>query len=630
MCGIVGYLNPNGINEDVKSYIHFATQKLNNRGPDYQDVKHFPKASLGHARLSILDTSSKSNQPFFDRNREFVMVFNGEIYNYKELKEELESEGITFQTTGDTEVLLECYKKYGTSFLNKLNGFFALAIYDIKNEETILARDRFGIKPLLYFNDQRQFIFASEMKAITVFGIEKTMDMASVYTYFQLNYIPEPHSIYTEIKKLSPGHYLKIDRANKIQKIPFFQLNYGTEGHSYTNLSYDAAQKRVISLLDQSVEKRLVSDVPLGTFLSGGIDSSLITALASRKVKHLNTFSIGYKDEPFFDETKYALEVSKKYMTNHHVFKLKNQDLLESLYETLEYIDEPFADSSALAVNLLSKYTASHVKVALSGDGADELFSGYHKHMAEFLVRQKGVKNTLVKSLHPLWDALPKSRNSQLGNLIRKFNKYSKGSKLGIKERYWSWASLMNEAEAKNLLLKEFPSKTYVSRKANTLSYLTSSDFNDVLLTDVNLVLTSDMLRKVDLMSMRNSLEVRTPFLDHELVRFAFNLPAHYKIDRKMKKKLLQDASRELLPDVLYNRPKKGFEVPLHKWFTKELKSYIEKEIIAEDFIREQNLFNPTYVKNLWTKVNSSSPEDSPANMWALIVFNSWYKRQID
>lgn len=628
MCGIVGILKTHPLSDTEISALKSATQKLNKRGPDFQSTYHNSQIGFGHARLSILDISEQGNQPMFDEDQSVMIVFNGEIYNFKSIREELSSFGYEFKSSGDTEVLLKAYKHYGTAFLNKLNGFFAIAIHDFLKKETILARDRFGIKPLVYYKDESQIIFGSEIKAITEFEIDKTLDNTSIFTYFQLNYIAEPHSIYKEVKKLEPGTYLKIDEQNRIQQIPYFQLSYGTDQHQYTNLNYQSAKEKFINLMDASVQKRMISDVPLGTFLSGGIDSSLVTALASRHTEKLETFSIGYADEPFFDETRYALEVAKKYKTNHHVFKLKNKELLDSLESTINYLDEPFADSSALAVNLLSKYTSEHVKVALSGDGADEIFSGYHKHMAEYLIRQKTTVNEIIAVLEPIWNLLPKSRNNKIGNVIRKLSKFSKGSKLSVKERYWIWASLLREDETSNLLLKSADFNSYQNRKDNILKHLKNSDFNDVLFTDLKLVLRSDMLRKVDAMSMLNSLEVRTPFLDHELVKFGFEIPATYKIEKNFKKKIVQDAGRELLPESLYNRPKKGFEVPLLKWFRNELSGFIHSEIISKEFLLEQNIFNPTYVEGLWNKVNSKSPDDAAANLYAIIIFNSWYKRQ--
>lgn len=628
MCGITGVLANHELNSSFEESTKKSLHRLRFRGPDASNYSRLEHAILGHTRLSIIDTSSKANQPFWDNTNRYCIVFNGEIFNYKSLKADLEKQGVQFRTNSDTEVLIELFIKNGTSFLNKLNGFFSFVIYDKLERSALAARDRFGIKPFIYYKTENEFYFSSEMKGIMEYPIPKNIDNSSIYTYLQLNYIPEPHSIISDIKKLEPGHYLKIDSNNRIQKIPFYQLNYPQENQKYSHISYDEAQIEFLRLMDLSVERRLISDVPIGTFLSGGIDSSLITAIASQKVDKLSTFSIGFADQPLFDETEYALLVSKKYNTDHHVFSLSNNDLLDSLHDTLDYIDEPFADSSALAVNALAKRTKQHVTVALSGDGADELFAGYHKHMGEFLMRQNGAKQKIVKGLRPVWESLPKSRNSKLGNLFRKLNKFAEGAKFSSADRYWLWASLMNEADASNLFSKKAKPEVYAKRKLQHLAYLNDSkDFNDVLLTDLNMVLKSDMLRKVDLMSMANSLEVRTPFLDHEMVNFAFSLDSSYKINKHMKKRIVQDAARDLLPEELYNRPKQGFEVPLLNWFKTDLKDLIHNDLLSEKFIKDQNLFNSNAVNQLLSQLESNNPKDAQANIWALLVFNSWWKK---
>ena len=630
MCGITGIIANYALSYDELARTEVAVKRLEKRGPDATGIVNYGSTILGHRRLSIIDTNAASNQPMEDASRRYSIVFNGEIYNYKALKADLIEKGYQFINESDTEVLLNGYDCYGTAFLNKLNGFFAFVIYDKQEKTSLIARDRFGIKPLLFYKKENAFYFASEMKALLEFDIPREIDHTSLYTYLQLNYVPEPHSMIKDVKKLKPGHYLKIDAQNRVQKIPFYQIDYPKVEGQYADLSYDQAKQKFLEILDRSIERRLAADVPLGTFLSGGIDSSLVTAIASTKVKNLSTFSIGFKDDPHFDETEFALAVAEKFNTNHHVFSLSRNDLLTSLYETQDYIDEPFADSSALAVNALSRETKKHVTVALSGDGADEMFSGYHKHMGEFMMRQKGVKQQMVKKLSSVWSALPKSRNSSLGNLIRKLDKFAVGSALNKDERYWLWASLLSEAGASNLLLKRPQKESYLKRKEEILAVLSKgNDFNDVLYTDVNLVLQSDMLRKVDLMSMANGLEVRTPFLDHELMNFAFSIPASYKINGQMKKRIVQDAARDILPEMLYNRPKKGFEVPLGGWMRNELHDLINNELLSDQFIKDQNLFNLSIVRQLKKKLHSADPEDSQANIWALLVFNNWWKKYI-
>ena len=356
--------------------------------------------------------------------------------------------------------------------------------------------------------------------------------------------------------------------------------------------------------MSESVKKRLIADVPLGAFLSGGIDSSVVVALASQYTKHLNTFSIGYKDHPFFDETRYANLVARRYDTNHTVFSLTNQDFLEHIDSVLGYIDEPFADSSAIPEYILSHHTRKHVTVALSGDGGDEVFAGYNKHAAELKMRHKNFLNNLVTIGSPIWKLLPKSRNNKLTNLFRQLNRFSEGASLNAKERYWRWAGFLTEQQALNLLTPEVQSKidmrAFRDQKQNLLCDLEGRErLEDFLATDMKLVLVSDMLVKVDLMSMANSLEVRSPFLDHEVVDFAFSLPTHYKVDKGMKKKIVQDTFRKYLPAELYKRPKQGFEIPLLDWFRKELRSLITDDLLNDRFIDQQRVFNVKAVQNL-------------------------------
>ena len=369
-----------------------------------------------------------------------------------------------------------------------------------------------------------------------------------------------------------------------------------------------------------------MADVPIGSFLSGGIDSSVIVALASKHTSNLNTFSIGYKDEPLFDETHFAKLVADKYKTNHTVFELTNDDLYNQLDKVLDYTDEPFADSSGLAVNILSMHTRKKATVALSGDGADEIFSGYNKHMAEFLARQKSLKNSMVKLGQPLWKALPKSRNSKVGNLNRQLLRFSEGISKGNQERYWDWAGILKDEQAHEYL-KNDPT-SFKNKKQKILSkHLNSSDYNGVLYQDVQQVLVGDMLTKVDMNSMNNSLEVRVPFLDHRVVEFAFQIPSSFKIQQGIKKKILQETFRPDLPEDLFKRPKHGFEVPLLKWFKGDLSDEIKNNYLNKDFIESQGIFNWRNIELLLKKLNSSNPEDSAATTWALVVFQHWWKK---
>jgi asparagine synthase (glutamine-hydrolysing) len=634
MCGITGIYAFNELGKFHMINLSVATATLERRGPDFGKNVIQDRVGLGHRRLSIIDTSADGNQPMRDSSGRYTIVFNGEIYNYRELRAQLEARQIAFQSATDTEVLLQLYIQEGADCLQKLNGFFAFAIYDQEEDILFVARDRIGIKPLLYYLDEDKLIFASEMKSILAYGIAKELDYTSLYHYLQLNYIPAPHTILKDIKKLMPGHYMEISkpRTERVKVEQYYQIPYNEKTLNAENLSYGELQRQLEIVMEKSVQRRLVADVPLGAFLSGGIDSSVITALASRHVEKLNTFSIGYRDAPFFDETKYARLVADKFKTEHTVFSLTTRNLYDYLFEMLDYIDEPFADSSALPVYILSKETKRKATVALSGDGADEIFSGYNKHAAAYRAMQSGMRTDAVKSLLPVWELLPKSRSNPFGNKIRQLQRFAEGASLSPKDRYWRWATLASSEQATRWLssaaLEKLCFEVAEKRENEMMKFFSGKEvFNEVLYTDAHLVLPNDMLTKVDLMSMAQGLEVRVPFLDHEVVEFAFHLPAHAKINKQMRKRIVQDTFREVLPPQLYQRPKKGFEVPLLQWFRTELKSLITDDLLGKTFIEEQGIFDTEEIERLKKKLFSNNPGDVHANIWALIVFQWWWKK---
>ncbi len=636
MCGISGVIAFTDEGRSSLDLIEASTTSLKKRGPDKQGIFRDKRVALGHTRLSIIDTSDAGSQPMQDASGRYTIVFNGEFFNFKEHREFVISRGIQLKSESDTEIFLYLYILEGEQCLQRVNGFFAFAIYDKEEESVFLARDRMGIKPLLYYSDADRFLFASEMKSLMELGIPRELDHTSLYTYFQLNYIPGPHSIFKGVRKMSPGHSLHLslrENQSNITEKKYYEIPHpsNVENVEGTQESYLQQQKKFRELLEASVERRLIADVPLGTFLSGGIDSSVITAIAAKKTPHLKTFSIGFKDEPLFDETAYAELVATKYKTDHTVFKLTNDDLFQNVFDALDYLDEPFADSSALNVFILSKETRKHVTVALSGDGADELFGGYNKHAAEYKARSGGILNSLLRASAPLLQTLPQSRNTRGGDIVRKASRMAEGLRLSPQERYWRWASLETEAKAAGFLWQGLvPSDTlheFKERKNFLLRHFKNKDsLQEVLYTDMQLVLVNDMLVKVDMMSMANSIEVRVPFLDHTVVDYAFSLPLSSKIDGQGRKKILRDTFRNDLPAALYTRSKKGFEVPLLKWFRKELRSLIEDDYLSKEFIEEQNLFQYSAIYGLKQKLYSLNPGDAHAQIWALLVFQRWWK----
>lgn len=630
MCGIAGFLSDKA---QAPQWVKHATQQLIRRGPDFQNTWHHGRVHLGHARLSIIDTSEAGHQPMTDATGRCTIVYNGEIYNFRKLRQMLEANGYHFHSHTDTEVLLNAYLHFGLDFLQELNGFFAFAIYDKERDRLLLARDRMGIKPLLYARNGNELAFASEMKAMRQLLDKPEMDPVSLWQYLQLNYIPAPDSIYRNVKKLLPGHALLMDNGT----VKVWQY-YDLQAHISNPVDidkgqrvppdYTTAQQQLREKLEASVEKRLMADVPLGAFLSGGIDSSVIVALAAKHVERLHTFSIGFRDADYYDETAFAGLVSQRYNTEHTVFKLTMEEVYSELDNALSYLDEPFADSSALLVHILSKRTREHVKVALSGDGGDELFAGYHKHYGEWRMRQGGWKAMAVQSLAPLWKILPKSRHSGLTNKFRQLDRFARANALSPAERYWQWCCISESEQAAQLMAPGFREELrdeLESRKQRFLRHIhPGGDFNEVLYADTQMVLPNDMLTKVDLMSMANSLEVRVPFLDHEVAEFAFSLPPEYKINGRMKKRIVQDAFRDMLPDELYNRPKKGFEIPLLQWMRGGLKDLLFNELLGKEALEEQGLFNYAEIDKLHQQLFSNNPGDAPARLYALMVFQKW------
>jgi asparagine synthase (glutamine-hydrolysing) len=564
-----------------------------------------------------------------DPSGRYTIAFNGEIYNYQSLRQELEQQGVAFHSKSDTEVLLQLYIHEGERCLNKLNGFFAFAVYDEAEDTMFVARDRLGIKPLYYYLDEDKFLFSSEMRSLLAYNIPRELDAVSLYQYLQLSYIPAPATIFKQVHKLPPGHWIRVKKGEEARSEAFYEVPF-SEGCTYEkSLGYEEAQRHLMALLDESVQLRMIADVPVGAFLSGGIDSSTIVALASRHTQHLNTFSVGYKDEPMFDETRYAKLVADRYKTEHTVFTLTNDDFYEHIFDLLDGYGEPFADASQIPVYILSQRTRRKVTVALSGDGADEVFGGYNKYLGEFKARERGLAARLLHQALPLWERLPQNRNSFLGNRVRQFHRFASSMDLSPQERYWFLCTWRSEADAQALLQpglwQQVDAAEYARRKQAVVGAVKGKDFNEVLYADVKMLLPNDMLHKVDSMSMAHALEVRVPFLDHRVVNFAFSLPASYKINGNMKKRLLQDAVRDLLPKELYKRPKHGFDVPLAKGYKRELKSWIEG-LLDPQFVAEQGIFRPEALQQLQARIFGGTNFDQN-QVWALLAFQHWWKK---
>lgn len=626
MCGIAGIWSYENLKDANRLALDRAVGCINHRGPDASATWHGAKAALGHARLSIIDTSSRSNQPMSDASGRYTLVFNGEIYNFKELRAKLSrNQGIVFQTTGDTEVLLHGLIHHGANFLQLLNGFFAFGLYDNVENTVLAARDRYGIKPFYHAEVNETWVFGSTLSAVTMLGASKTIDHQSLTTFLGLSYIPAPATILSGVYKLLPGHVLFVSEKG-ITEQAFYTLPQ-KELDEVPN--FEEASRLFKTHLENAVEARLLADVPVGTFLSGGLDSSVISLIANRLRPRLPAFSIGFPDQPFFDESPYARQVAKHVGAKHHILEIREKEIDEKLNDILDAIDEPFADSSAVLVNLLSEFARREVKVALSGDGADELLGGYNKHQALLRSVGKGMVNRAMKTSAGALHFLPASRSHKTFDQLRKAQKYSRGLQLTFPERYLSWASFTQNKQVDELLLPEMSDFSRYPNMESLLNRLDESDFNTVLRADFGLVLPNDMLHKVDLMSMHRALEVRVPFLDHHVVDFCFGLPGNYKIDQKGGKRLLRKAFEKEFPEGFFDRNKRGFEAPLGHWLNGVLRPLLDK-VVDQKFLAEQRIFNPSALQDLRHKAVSRNPGDSPHTLWAVLVFQHWWMKNMD
>jgi len=630
MCGIAGVYAFTENGKTTLDLLRQATDALQHRGPDANGIFIHQHVGLGSRRLFVIDPSPDANQPFTESTGRYTIVYNGEIFNYKVLREKLRAKGHSFTTESDTEVVLKLYMQEGQECLKKLKGFFAFVIYDTKEDTLFIARDRYGEKPLLYYKDADRFVFGSELSSLMAMNVPRDLDTASLLQYLQLTYVPAPATMLRGVKKLMPGHYLFI-KEQRMQLNTWYKLPFDINKAAQNPLTFRQQQAKLRELLTQAVSDRLMADVPVGTFLSGGIDSSIVTALAANQRAGLRTYAIGFPDHPFFDESKYARLIANKYATHHTEVLLTNKELSVSLLSMLEGLSEPFADSSALAVYALSKYAAKDIKVALSGDGADELFAGYNKHRAEYRALHGGLATGAVTGLNFLWDILPKSRNSFIANKVRQMQRFAAGVKLPAQERYWLWAVWQQEQEALKLLQPGLKSvavnRLYAARKSRLLECIgrNHSDMNSVLCADWQLVLANDMLPKIDLMGMANGVEIRSPFLDHRLVKFAFSLPASSKIDAATQKRILKESFKDILPVEIYGRTKKGFEIPLLSFLKADAKFLVD-EYLSDNFIAEQGIFNGEEIRKLKSILTGKNGATVQTKVWTLLVFQYWWK----
>lgn len=595
------------------------------RGPDDHGVYIKDNVALGHRRLSIIDLKT-GHQPMASSDGSVVIVYNGEVYNFKELRAQLEREGHRFRTASDTEVVLRSYEAYGVDCVLRFNGMFALAVWDSGKKTLFLARDRFGKKPLYYGQFDNQFIFGSELKAVLKHpAVRREVDLDALTRYLAYEYVPSPHTIFRKISKLEPGSRLIIKEGD-VRVERYWDLRFDINNRFSSN----EAGEKLIALLKESVRRRLISDVPLGVFLSGGIDSSAVVAMMAELMdpKDIKTFSIGFKERSF-DESADARRVARHFGTDHREEILSPRTMLDVFPKICDMLDEPFADSSIIPTYLVSKFTRKHVTVALGGDGGDEFFLGYPSFLAHHLDSMTGFVPASLKraSLGMAMRLIPAS--AEYTSLNFKARRFLRGIEQPEEVRHQVWIGSFTPSEQRLLLsghaassaLDHVYDKTVgLYREAEGLSPL-----DRAIYIYVKTYMTDDILAKVDRASMANSLEVRAPFLDTDLTDFAATIPASFKLRNFRTKWILKEALKGVLPDETLNKKKQGFAVPVAKWLKEDLKGPL-LDAFEKKRIEREGIFDYGAVNGL-IRAFLSNKADTRKEIWALFMFQMWYDK---
>jgi asparagine synthase (glutamine-hydrolysing) len=619
MCGIAGCIF-SMIEDNPEFHLRMMNEVMIHRGPDDGDYYFDRDMAMCHRRLSIIDLSANGRQPMRSEDESRVIVFNGEIYNFLELREELQGRGRKFRTGTDTEVLLNLFIEYGTECLKKIRGMFAFAIWDARKKELFLCRDRIGKKPLYYYYDGDNIAFASEIKSILQLpGVTKTIDQTAVIDYLKYLYVPHPKSIYKNIYKLEPAHYL-IYKEGEINIDQYWDVDFSQPLHE----GRDDISRQLLSVISESVKTRLISDVPIGAFLSGGIDSSAVVALMTKeKEGAVKTCTIGF-NESEQNEAMHAKEFSSRYGTEHHEYYLGQSEEITSVVKKLVWhFDEPFADSSMVPTYHVCRVAREIVTVALSGDGGDESFAGYEKYSIDQI--ENRVRSLAPAFLLNLLCAIFKNYETVFAKRV-----YSlmNSSRLSPAEGFYITNTFFPDRMLKEIISGRLKRETAgYNPIAHTLRYYHKANGEDhlskILYTDLKSYLPGDILAKVDRMSMANSLEVRSPLLDHKVIEYAARIPSAMKINGRDKKIILKKTFRNVLPPELMSRKKHGFEVPLDKWFRVELKKTAYEYLFAREYMND--FFNVSGIRKLWES-HQAQKANYGTSLWTLFIFSTWFE----
>ncbi len=633
MCGICGKLDFSGVKVN-EGLVRRMTTLMEHRGPDDLGVylNHPEKAScgLGHRRLSIIDLTEAGRQPMCNEDRSLWMVFNGEIYNFDALRKELKARGHRFVSRTDCEAILHLFEEEGAAAIDRLVGMFALAIWSETSRTLLLARDPVGIKPLVYYADAKRFVFASELKSLLADpAVPKEIDPEALDLYLSLNYIPAPWTIFRNIRKVRPGHLLTVHEGTVTESRYWDVAATPSSPSTHKPGDFEQTTAGLFNALDDAVKSQMVADVPLGAFLSGGIDSSVVVGLMARHAsKPVKTYTIGYTDMPMFDETAYARQVAAFHQTEHHEIMLDSRAILGSVPDVLASLDEPFGDSSAVPTYVVSRETARDVSVALSGDGGDELFAGYRMYRGEIWHRRyRRIPRFLRENLiEPAILALPNARDNPATERFRRMQKFIRGSKDSLPARFMAWNEIFPAATKEALLAETFRAETAPAPPlfVTALSALDTDPINRMLYADFKISLPSDMLWKVDMMSMRHSLEVRVPLLDPRVVELAFRIGGGWKLRNGRGKYIFIETFKEILPKSLHNRPKWGFEMPISRWLKTDIHHLITTYLSREK-IEKQGIFRYPAVESLVSNLMQNRT-DTSWQLWNLIAFQAWHE----
>ena len=619
MCGIAGIVSINGRALPDAAIADAMCQLIVHRGPDDQGIYRTPTAQIGMRRLSIIDLAG-GHQPIHNEDKSIWIVFNGEIYNFKELRHDLEQRGHAFYTNTDTECIVHAYEEYGDECFAKLRGMFAIAILDHKRNRFVLARDRLGKKPLYYTKTKDGYLgFASELKSLfAVPGFDPSVSQAATREYFSMGYVPGPASIYEAVQKLPPAHYLVLE-GGKTSITRYWRLAFQPKWEG----SEAELSARLLVHLDEAVRMRLVSDVPFGAFLSGGLDSSIVAALMARHMTSpVKTFTIGFHEDAF-NEIPDARLVAHHIGAEHHEL-IVTPDAVGMLQELAWYFDEPFGDSSSIPTFLVSRLAAGHVKMVLSGDGGDEAFAGYSRYQ-KYMRLNRMARLSLGTARQGLALAGALAGNA-LGTRLRRI---ADRMALPYPERYLSGVAVSTVADISPILSPDLASlDPYAQIRGHFMRSDIDDEMEQILSGDIDTYLVDDILVKVDRMTMANSIEARAPLLDHVLLEFCARLPFHLKNNGTVGKYLLKKAARELLPDACLQKRKQGFAIPLAAWFRTDFKSLMQ-DILSSQSFRERGIFNVAGVRACFDR-HLSGQRDFSELLWLVLTYEMWARAFVD